>query len=350
MQRNPPVGSHSCIGKHGNSFERPKGRSLACVRSSDHPPLMNTLHKTFLLAIATSLPLMQGNLHAQTLILDYDFNQVTGGGTSAPSTGSTTTSLNLYDSAGTQTNLHGAAGSGVSGAAGDLAFDNSASTGMGSGGTGGRAQSGNISTINSLQSFTLTGWFKTGSTTPIGANAFLINNQSGTTDGFRLYSGSTGSLALNVNGAAVTSSGASTYAATEAWVFFAVTYDGTLSSNNVKFYVGNTSAAASLNVTRSLAQGIASANSGGFALGNVLNSNIRPFDGYLDNISVYGSQTDGSGVLSLAQIESVRQADLVPEPASLAFLGCGAGLLAAVCRRRGAWQKAAASPSPHFCL
>lgn len=311
---------------------------------------MNTLHKTFLLAIATGLPFMQGNLHAQTLILDYDFNQVTGGGTTAPSTGGTTTSLNLYNSAGTLTNLHGAAGSGVSGNAGDLAFDNSASTGMGSGGTGGRAQSGNISAINSLQSFTLTGWFKTGSTTAIGNNAFLINNQSGTTDGFRLYSGSTGALALNVNGVAVASSGTSTYAATEAWVFFAVTYDGTLSSNNVKFYIGNTSTATSLNVTRTLAQGTASANSGGFAVGNVLSSNIRPFDGYLDNISVYGSQTDGSGVLNLAQIESVRQADLVPEPANLAFLGCGAGLLAVICRRRSALQKTASAQRQHFCL
>lgn len=349
MQRIPPVGIHLCIGKHGNSFESPGRGSLACGRSSDQPPLMNTLHKTFLLVIATGLPFMQGNLHAQTLILDYDFNQVTGGGTTAPSTGGTTTSLSLYNSAGTLTNLHGAAGSGVSGTAGDLAFDNAASTGMGSGGTGGRAQSGNISAINSLQSFTLTGWFKTGSTTAIGANAFLINNQSSTNDGFRLYSNSSGYLALNVNGAAVTSSGASTYAATEAWVFFAVTYDGTLSSNNVKFYIGNTSTAVGLNVTRSLAQGTASTNSGGFALGNVLSSNIRPFDGYLDNISVYGSQTDGSGVLSLAQLESVRQADLVPEPANLAFLGCSAGLLAAICRRR-ALQKTASSQRAQFSL
>ncbi|MBN8708765.1 MAG: hypothetical protein BGO12_17320 [Verrucomicrobia bacterium 61-8] len=311
---------------------------------------MNTLHKTFLIAIATGLPLMQDSLHAQTLILDYDFNQIAGGGTTAPSTGSTTTSLNLYDSAGSLTNLHGAAGSGVSGAAGDLALNNSASTGMGSGGTGGRAQSASISAINSLQSFTLAGWFKTGSTTSISSNAFLINNQSGTSDGFRLYSNSSGYLALNVNGAAVTSSGAATYAATEAWVFFAVTYDGTLSSNNVKFYVGNTSTGVSLNVTRTLAQGMASANSGGFALANVVNSNIRPFDGYLDNIAVYGSQTDNSGVLSLAQLEAVRAANLVPEPAHLAFLGCGAGLLAMIGRWKRGRQPAASPQEPQFCL
>lgn len=279
-------------------------------------------------AVVAVLHFAPGSLEAQ--ILKYDFNQT---GTTAPSTGTTTTSLTLYNTAGTAADLHGAAGSGVSGVASDRAFDNSASTGMGSTGTGGRGQSASsIAAINTLQSFTLTGWFKTSDTTSIGSNAYLINNQNAS-DGFRLYSSGTGFLALNVNGAGITSSGASTYAATQSWVFFAVTYDGTIASNNVKFYVGNTSAAASLNVTRTLNQGTATNNTTAFSIANTT-GNSRPFDGLMDDIFIYGSQTDNTGVLSLAQIEAVRAANVIPEPSALGLLACGMGLLIAMPLKR----------------
>ncbi len=280
-------------------------------------------------AVVAVLQFAPGNLDAQ--ILKYDFNQT---GTTAPSTGTTTTSLTLYNTAGAAADLHGAAGSGVSGVASDRAFDNSASSGMGSTGTGGRGQSASsIAAINTLQSFTLTGWFKTDSTTSIGSNACLINNEN-TSAGFKLFSNATGQLALNVNGSPVTSTGTTAYAATQSWVFFAVTYDGTIASNNVKFYVGNTSTATSLNVTRSLAQGTTVNNTSAFSIGNLAGTNTRPFDGLMDDIAIYGSQTDNTGVLSLAQIEAVRAANVIPEPSTLGLLACGMGLLIGIPLKR----------------
>src|SRR3954452_4724304 len=76
-----------------------------------------------------------------TPIIEYRFN---GSGTSAASTGSDTTPVSFFDSTGSAANLYGLAGSGVSGLANDLAFDNPASMGMGSGpsnnNAGGRAE------------------------------------------------------------------------------------------------------------------------------------------------------------------------------------------------------------------
>jgi hypothetical protein len=51
----------------------------------------------------------------------------------------------------------------------------------------------------------------------------------------------------------------------------------------------------------------------------------RPFDGLLDNLRLFGSATDGSGVLNTAELESFRQADVQnvqvsPEPPMAAVL------------------------------
>lgn len=295
---------------------------------------MKTLQRlTFVALVVLILQSFTDKISAQTLLLEYNFNQIVASGTTAPSTGSSTTDLTLYNSSGTATNLHGAAGSGVSGMAGDLAFDNSASTGMGSAGTGGRAQTATtVAAVNTLKSFTITGWFKTADVSPISGNAILVNNQSGASDGFRVYGSASGVLALNVNGIGVTSTGTTAYAPTQSWVFFAVTYDGTSSLNNVKFYVGGTSSATLLNVTRTLDQGTTANNTSGLSIGNILGTNVRPFDGQIDNINIYGSQADSYGVLNLSQIEAIRLSS-IPEPTALTLIMAASMVILASHRR-----------------
>lgn len=295
---------------------------------------MKTLPRLVIVTlIVLMLQSVTNKVFGQTPLLEYNFNQIVGGGTTAPSTGSSASDLTLYNSSGVATNLHGADGSGVSGLTGDLAFDNSASSGMGSAGTGGRAQTAaTVASVNTLKSFTLTGWFKTADATSISGNAALINNQSGASDGFRVYSSGSGVLALNVNGSGVTSTSTTAYAATQSWVFFAVTYDGTSSLNNVKFYVGSTSSATQLNVTRTLDQGTTNNNTSGLSVGNLSGANVRAFDGLLDDINIYGSQADSFGVLSLSQIEAIRLSS-IPEPTVLG-LTMAASVVMLAARRR----------------
>jgi hypothetical protein len=137
------------------------------------------------------------------LILQYSFNECSG--TTAASTGSDTTALTLRSSAGSPTNLFSADGLGVSGKSGDCAFDNTASTGMGSVGIGGRADQADLDAIDNLMSFTLAGWFKTDGTTLIGNNARLFENWNDPR-GFFLYGYNSNGSGLNftVDGANIT--------------------------------------------------------------------------------------------------------------------------------------------------
>ncbi|MFA6961643.1 MAG: LamG-like jellyroll fold domain-containing protein [Opitutaceae bacterium] len=286
-----------------------------------------------LVLIAFTLAPLAGKLDAQTLLLEYKFN---GSGTTALNTAGTISGgdMTFYDTTGAAANLYGATGSGVSGAAGDLAFNNTASTGMGTTGTGGRAQTSYNAGIQTLTSFTLTGWFKTDSTSSIGGNATLINNLNGT-NGFHLFSSASGVLALNVDGTSVTSTGTTAYAGTQQWVFFAVTYDSTTSV--AKFYVGDTAGNLSLNVSRTLNAGATNDNSGSISMANLAGTSIRPFDGYLDDMRVFGATSGSLGALDMTAIQGIMTGDIsnIPEPSSAAaFIAGGSAFIAGFIKLR----------------
>src|SRR3989304_9079921 len=256
-------------------------------------------------------------VQAQTAILKYTFDET---GTTAPSTGSDVTAVTLRDNSvvGNATDLHSADGLGVSGLTGDRAFDNTASTDMG--GDGGRADQADLVAIDTLTSFTLQGWFKTAGSTAIGGGggtrkAVLLHNTStsqGQTKGFELF-GQPNKLKLAVDGSNVETSA---YGDTQSWIFFAVTYDGTLTSDNVKFYKGSASSEVTLVTTLTIDMGRGEDDTGGLGIGNERGRNDSPFDGYLDNVRVYGSQGDNSGVLTLAQLDSIRAGDVPPTVSS----------------------------------
>lgn len=94
----------------------------------------------------------------------------------------------------------------------------------------------------------------------------------------------------------------------DAWVFFAMTYNGAGGANNVKYYGAN-----SLNSSvQQLAVGtLGGPNTGnvssGIDIGNTFGG-IRPFDGLLDNIRLHGSKTDATGALDLTALQTLATA------------------------------------------
>lgn|GEM_PF-5562488 len=135
----------------------------------------------------------------------------------------------------------------------------------------------------------------------------------------------------------------STYTAVGSWVFFAVTFDNSGPGDAVvTFYIGGVDTPVSVastaltgNVgdfkagTRNLTVGNVSSNNGEFGTN-------RAFKGYIDNIGLWGAAEDGSGALTLAQLESLRQQQIqqIPEPSASAYLlGAFAGMFVCVRRR-----------------
>lgn len=203
---------------------------------------------------------------------------------------------------------------GVSQLSSDYCFDNSGATGMGTLGTVGGVYMNTSAVGTALKSMTLQGWFKSG--TVIGNGARLMDNYNTTSvSGFTLRGASSsettqGALYLLIDGQTLNSP-ANSYSDTNSWVFFAVTYDSV--SKAVKFYKGTTASAVvqvGSTQTFGIDVGLVDASTTTFCMGN-LSSSIRPYDGYLENMRVYGVTGSSAGALTLAQLETLRRADMV---------------------------------------
>lgn len=194
---------------------------------------------------------------------------------------------------------------------------------------------GDADKLDNLQAFTLTLW--------VNLQAVTLNDRfiskggapvtPNTIDGFDFYMGSSVSsassfgLTLSVDGTSVNSI---VTGAANQWVFFAVTYDGSLTSNNVMFYRGTTAVtAAQLGTTLTiLNEGAVGDNALPFQVANTTQSGLdRTPTGLFDDIRVY------SGVGDAAFIESVRLAN-VPEPSAATALLGGTALLGLIRRRQ----------------
>jgi hypothetical protein len=255
-------------------------------------------------------------------ILGYRFNDLPNSATAAAdgaSVGSAPT-LNVVGPA-----VIGANGSGVSGQPNDRALDNSAANGMGGtiNSSGGRAtHSSDFDSIDGLLKFTVSGWFKTSSATPLGSNAVLVSNRSGIS-GFQVYGdpNTPGNLVLAVDNGSNSSAG---FGATGEWVNFAVTYDGTglQPGPNVFFYAGGINTPLTLvgsgTNTNGSGNDPASDETAALSLGaRVLFGEVDadPFDGLLDNLRIYDD------IVPLSDLNVARSNDIaaVPEPSTLAL-------------------------------
>ncbi len=262
--------------------------------------------------------------------LSYFFNET---GTTALASGTASDNagnplLNFIGNNGSPADLHAGPGSGVSGEAGDLAFDNTASTGIINASRGQHA--GDFDAIDALQQFTLSGWFKLPETATesIGRQDALIENSTISVlddpAGFRLRGGAradSGTLELRVNRDFSIESSAA-YTEIGEYVYFAVSYDGTSSSNNVKFYKGTTDGNVTLVDTLSLNAGVVQDEDIPLSIGVTRTSGltINPFNGLLDNIRIDDS------ILSAEQLESNRLSDLGTASGVGANPGNGGGL------------------------
>jgi hypothetical protein len=197
---------------------------------------------------------------------------------------------------------------------------------MGNSGTGGTVALN--TTLSGLSSLTVQGWFK--SNTAINGAARLVDgyNTAGFGAGFGLRADVTaGQLVFTIDGNNYTSS--ASYGATNAWVFFAATFD--FGTEDAKFYVGSTSSAVSLVNTvnlNNIPETTSRTGGNNFEIGNLAGvNNTRPYDGLLDDIRIYGATTGNSGALSLTDLESLRQFDVVPEPSTWVMVFSGLGML-----------------------
>lgn len=182
-------------------------------------------------------------------------------------------------------------------------------------------------------SVTITGWFNTadvnkaiGYDDQVGARLFNKYGQ------FQVLVNQ-GRLAVLINGKSAVYSDWNTYNSAShkgQWVYFAITYDGNIATdNNVKFYVATEetptmfvsekSSIARGPITNSLGQYVIIGNYGiGATHGNA------SFNGLLDNLRVFSSHTDSGGALDINDIELNRQFDLGitdPVEADIYFAG-----------------------------
>lgn len=287
-------------------------------------------HRSSLVPVAallfTALACLQPSAFAATPILEYKFSDG-----SLASTGSVTTALTLQNSATGDTS------GGTSGSVGDGVLNLSAALGMGSlASPATNAPAGFLTDrpteINQMMSFTIQGWFKTDGSL-INGNANLMTLSGPIT----LNATASGRLSLNVDGVSQQSATGG-YNTTSTWTFFAVTYDGTQTSANAKFYVGNTSTGVSqLGTTVTINSGTVGNTAVGtdLVIGNS-NGRDRGFDGLLDNLRLFGSLTNATGVLSLSELEAIRTADItaIPEPSTYAAIFAAVSGLAVCLRRR----------------
>ncbi len=222
----------------------------------------------------------------------------------------------------------GGAGSGVSGQAGDLAFNNSAATAMGSQSTSNyRGVASDTTTdFSALGALTISGWFKADEVIGDGAVIFRTNQFS-----LRAFDASapstTGVIQLNVSGSNAPRSAttSSLFSSVNTWVYFAVTWDGT----TIRYFQGLVDQAATQLGSSGAFSPTMSDPQAGLQIGNVAGSSIttsttaRIFDGYLDNIRVFDS------ALTQNELRDLQAADLanVPEPGSMALVVVGLACL-----------------------
>ncbi|EIQ01394.1 putative xylanase/chitin deacetylase [Opitutaceae bacterium TAV1] len=263
-------------------------------------------------APAASASAGAGNANAP--LFSWDFNK--GAGVNVESNGSADeATLTLVDHGGKAASHFSDNKQGVSGREGDYALDLTSATGMGatqpnSTGPVGVVWSNaaGLRSLGNLASFTLTGWLKP--SVALDRSARII-----VSDTIALMAGSANQLALQVvgNGDRQTARSQATYTEVGNWMFFAVTYDGTQSADNVKFYIGTPASGALAEAgTETITAGPTKPFGGQLLLGNnsTAGDTTRPFQGLMDDIAIYGTTSGASGALSPEQLTRIFRASL----------------------------------------
>jgi hypothetical protein len=172
--------------------------------------------------------------------------------------------------------------------------------------------------FSNVQSYTVTGWINTRDVNQNGSDSYLLR---GVTGGPEVKWRGDGRLQVKD-----TVEGNWTYAnwgegySNGDWVFFAITRN----SNSIRYYFGSETGAVVAGATpkTGLTLGATAANDRFIIGGRTYNGNDNYLNCDMDELRIY-SAADDSAALSMAQIEEIRQYDLVPEPATIALLSVG---------------------------
>ncbi len=167
-----------------------------------------------------------------------------------------------------------------------------------------------IEALEGLSSFTILGWANP-SSLEIGSGgnriAFNLNYDR---SGFDLVCLRDGRLRLSVNEwpDRVGNDSSPGRLCIDRWTFFAVTYDGAKTEDNVHWYFGDADKPAELDAVTSYSRGPTGIGSGTLTIGNY-NESIqrhgkdRQFRGKLRGIKIFGSRISARGALSLRDIQ-----------------------------------------------
>jgi hypothetical protein len=177
-----------------------------------------------------------------------------------------------------------------------------------------------LPTLRGMKSFTVSGWVNSRRAQVGGGGNRIVTASNNGGDGFDLVITGDGRLQLGVNewpddsparsSAGQVPSDAGAPAAN--WRFFAVTYDATISSGEVKFYFGDANREATLDGTVAYHRGPLGDDPGPLAVGH-FNRRTRAghldrmFRGVMDEVRVHGSQVDGAGALTQGQIQALQR-------------------------------------------
>lgn len=268
-------------------------------------------------------------------LIHYQFNDSNTNTTTATDSSGNNRNGTIYNYNGTvmaPAALQNAVG--VSGRAGDYAFNNTGSAGMGGFGNRGgavnwKATSGNA--IGNLTSMTMSFWVKTEAGVSSGNSARIANLYgSNYTNYVEVRALNNGVIQSAVNGS-IRTTPENTIDTENQWVFFAITFDASAAAaERIKFYMGGVEDEVRLVSTgeSSLASIVLGGAGQSLTLGSFFNADNglftgqTPFDGFIDDYRLYGATSGSAGALSLADLDLVRlEATQIPEPGSVGLIG-----------------------------
>lgn len=287
-------------------------------------------HTPSLIAIALALGLASA-ASAQTLLVRYDFDE--GTGTTAADSGTGVASNGTFGGNATwSSNTPDGSGSSLS---------------LAKNATDANHVTASSAEVNSLSSFTITLWINAQGTITAG-DRLVSTLSSGTFKGFDLNLQALTSTATDISasgfrlgllvdgtsgGSALFSSAGTSINANNQWVFVAVSYDGTKTSDNVTFYTGAVSSAVGqLGIVGTLNMGAVDGTTGSLQIGNTsATTGDRTPSSLFDDVRIY------SGVATSSFLNDVRLQNLsnIPEPSTWgALAGALSASLAITARRR----------------
>lgn len=202
-------------------------------------------------------------------------------------------------------------GLGTSGQPGDRAVDYTDATRMG--GTESSPGSGKAVFVpmselpRTLESFTIQGWYKTLGEHPGNYARLLDCPRMGillAPEGlqFSLYPGAMGqSLAVCDE---------DLFYQEGKWVFWAISYDGVGTANQVRFYYGSEDEDVREVGAFTVPGGVVRHSGNGSLVWGNREAGDRPLQGLMDNLRFWGAEQGEGGVLGLDDLEAVRKGDL----------------------------------------